>query len=131
MTAPCWQKLGGSVTAASAAVAGARSAAAVHSARAAAWWQQRGGCGGFTGTVRKCADPHAFKRQQRAKVHVFVIGQGWRDNSADGIVAVGSNGGARGDVHRGSQCAAAANNDAAAANTADVDADGDGNNIVC
>ncbi len=29
------------------------------------------------------------------------------DDSADGIVVIGSNGGARGDVHRGCRCAAA------------------------
>jgi hypothetical protein len=64
--------------------------------RTARWrparWQQHGGCGGFTGTVRECANARAF---------VFVLGRGQRDDSADGIVVVGSDGGARCDVHRG------------------------------
>ncbi len=107
-------------------------AAVAHSATAAARWQQRVGCGGFTGTVRECADAHAFKRNQRANVHIFVIGQGRRDDSADSIVVVGSDGGARGDVHRGCQCAAAANDDAADDDAdADTDADADGNDIGC
>ena len=54
--------------------------------------QQHGGCGGFTGTVRECANARAF---------VFVLGRGQRDDSADGIVVGGSNGGARCDVPRG------------------------------
>ncbi len=119
--------------AASAAVAAARSAAAVHSATAAAQWQQRRGCGGFTGTVCECADAHTFERHQRAEVRVFVIGRERRDDSADGIVVVGSNSGARGDVHRGRQCAAAANDDVSGNDTANANADGngDGNDIVC
>ena len=102
--------------------------ATAHSAKAAARWQQHGGCGGFTGTVCKCANARAFERHQCANVHVFVLGRGRRDNSADAIVVPGSNGGAHGNVHRGRRCAAAA---------ADNDADGDGNgdgdadNIVC
>ena len=96
---------------------------------AAAWWQQRGGCGGFTGTVRECANAHAFDRHRRANVCVFVIGRGRRGDSANGIVIVGSNGSAPGDIHRGCQCAAAADNDAADDDTAD--ADGNGDNIVC
>ena len=54
-------------------------------------------------------------------------------DSADGIVVVGSNGGARGDVHRGRQCAAAANVDTADNDTANANADAnaDGNDIVC
>ncbi len=103
---------------------------------AAAWWQQRGGCDGFTGTVRECADAHAFECRQCAVVRVFVIGRGWREDSTEGIDVVGSNGAARGDVHRGPQCATAANNDAAAddttdEDTADADANGDCNDIVC
>ncbi len=98
---------------------------------AAARWQQRGGCGGFIGTVRKCIGAHAFERHQRADVRIFVIDLGWRDDSANGIFVVGSDGDARGDVHRGRQCAAAANNDAAYNDTADADADGDGDDIVC
>jgi len=85
-------------------------------------WQQHGCCGGFTGTVRECANARAFKRYQRADVRIFVLGRGRRDDSADGIVVVGSNGGARGDVHRGRRCAAAAADDA------DGNADDD---IVC
>ncbi len=113
------------------AVAAARSAAAAHSATAAVRWQQRGGCGGFTGTVRECADTHAFKRHQCTNVRVFVIGRGRRDDRADGIVVVGSDGGARGDVHRGRQCAAAADDDASDEDTADANADDNGNHIVC
>ena len=78
---------------ASAAVAAVRSTAAAYSATAAAWWKQRGGFGGFTGTVRECADAHAFERHQRTNVRVFVIGQGRRDDSADGIVVSGRDGG--------------------------------------
>jgi hypothetical protein len=122
--------VGVAAAAASAAVAAARSAAAVHSATAAAWWQQRRGCGGFTSTVRKCANAHAFKRHQCANVRVFVIGRRRRDDRANNIV-VGSNSGACGDVPRGRQCAAAADNDVSDDNTADVYGDGDGDDIVC
>jgi hypothetical protein len=62
---------------------------------------QHGGCGGFTGTVHECADARAFERHRRADVRVFVLGRGWRDDSVGGIVIVGSDGAARGDVHRG------------------------------
>jgi hypothetical protein len=31
----------------------------------------------------------------------FVLGRGWRDDGADGIVVIGGNGGARSNVHRG------------------------------
>ena len=97
-----------------------------HTARQQHWqWQQRGGCSGFAGTVRKCANARAFEHHQRANVCVFIFGRGQRDDSAEGIVIVGSDGGARGNVHCGCQCAAAA----AANNT--VDADGDANIIVC
>ncbi len=108
----------------------AQSASAAHSARAAARWQQRSGCGGFTGTVCKCSDAHAVEHHRRADVHVFVIGRGGRDDSADGIVVVGSNGGARGDVHGGLQCAAAADNDAANNDTADAYGNGNTDDIV-
>ena len=90
--------------AASAAVAAAQSTAAAHSATAAARWQQHGGCGGFIGTVRECADARAFERHRRADVRVFVLGRGRRDDSVDGIVVVGSDGAARGGVHRGRRC---------------------------
>ncbi len=119
------------MAAASVVVAAARSVAAAHSATAAAQWQQQGGCGGFTGIVRECANTHAFKRHRHADVRIFAIGQGGRDDSADGIVVVGSDGGARGDVHRGRQCAAITNDDAAADDTADAYGNGDGDNIVC
>ena len=78
-------------------------------------------------------DAHAFERHRRANVRFFVIGQGRREDSADGIVVVGSNGGAREDVHRGHQCAAAAADDISDDDTAnaDADADGDGDDIVC
>ena len=87
---------------------------------AAARWQQHGGCGGFTGTIRECADARAFERHQCTEVRVFVLGRGWRDDSVNGIVIVGSNSAARGDIHRGRRCAAAAADDA----------DGDGDDIV-
>jgi hypothetical protein len=121
--ARCRRQLGGGAAAAavSAAVAAARSAAAGHSVTAAARWQQHGGCGGFTGTVHECAYARAFERHRRANVRVFVLGQGRRDDSVDGIVVVGSNGTARGNVHRGCQCSAAA--------AADVY--GDADDIVC
>jgi hypothetical protein len=72
-------------------------------------------------------DAHAFERHRCANVRFFVIGQGRREDSADGLVVVGSNGGAREDVHRGRQCAAAAADDVSDNDTADADADGDGN----
>jgi hypothetical protein len=101
--------------------------------RTARWqparWQQHGGCGRFTGTVRECANARAFERHRRADVRVFVLGRGRRDDSADGIVVVGSDGGALGDVHRGRRCAAAADDDADG--DADADADGDADDIVC
>ncbi len=55
------------------------------------------------------------------------------DDSADGIVVVGSDGGACGDVHCGGQCTAAADNDAANNNTANANADAnaEGDDIVC
>jgi hypothetical protein len=72
-----------------------------------------------SGAVRKCANARAFKRLQRASVRVFVLGQGQRDNSADGIVVVGGGGGARGNVHPGRRGAA------------DDCGDADCNNILC
>ena len=76
---------------------------------------------GDSGTVRECADAHAFESHRRANVRVFDLGRGRRDDSVNSIVVVGSNGIARGDVHRGCQCA-----------TADDDGgDGDANDIVC
>ena len=58
-----------------------------------------------------------MRHQQRADVRVVALGRGWRDDSANGIVVVGSDGGARGEVHRSRRCAAAA------ADNADGDAD--------
>ena len=112
-------------------MAAAQSAALAHSATVAARWQQHGGCGAFASTVRKCVKARAFERHQRANVRVFVLGRGWRDNSANGIIVVGSDGGARGDVYRGCQCAAATGNDAADNDTADADGDGDAEDIIC
>ena len=43
---------------------------------------------------------------------LFIIGRGRRDDSTNGMVICGSNGGARGDVHRSCQCAATADNEA-------------------
>ena len=40
-------------------------------------------------------------------VRVFVLGQGWREDGADGIAVVGGNGDARGDVRRGRRGTAA------------------------
>jgi len=76
---------------------------------------------GGSSTFRECTDTHAFERHRRAEVRVFVVGQGWRDDSVDSIIIVGSDGVARGDVHRGRRCTAAANDDA----------DGDADVIVC
>ena len=56
---------------------------------------------GSSGTVRKCPDAHTFECHRRADVRVFVLGQGRRDDSVDSIIFVGSDGVARGDVHRG------------------------------
>jgi hypothetical protein len=74
-------------------VAAAQIAAAVHSETAAARWQQRGGSGRFAGTIHKCANARAFKCHRHAKIRVFVLGQGWRDDSVGGIVVGGSDGG--------------------------------------
>ena len=76
---------------------------------------------GGIGTVRECANTHAFERHRRADVGVFVLGRGWRDDSVDSIVVVSSDGVACGDVHRGRRCAAAANDDA----------DSNADDIVC
>ncbi len=76
---------------------------------------------GGSGTVRECADAHAFERHRCAYVRVFVLGRGWRNDSVDSIIVVGSDGVARGDVHRGRRCAAATNDDA----------DGNADDIVC
>jgi len=51
-----------------------QSAAVAHSTTAAARWEQRGGCGGFTGTVREWANASAFERHRLADVRVFVLG---------------------------------------------------------
>jgi len=59
-----------------------------HSTTAAAWWEQRGGCGGFTGTVHEWANASAFERHRLADVRVFVLGRGRRDDSVDGIIIV-------------------------------------------
>ena len=83
--------------AASAAVVAAQSAAVAHIATLAVRWQQRRGCDGVAGTVRECAEARAFERHGRADVRIFVIGREQRDDSADGIVIVSSNGGARGE----------------------------------
>ncbi len=75
---------------------------------------------------------HAFERHRRADVRIFVIGRGRREDNADGIVVIGSDGGAREDVYRGCQCAAAAaDDDVSDDDTANADADGDSDDIVC
>ena len=51
-----------------------QSSAVAHSATAAARWEQRGGCGGFTGTVREWANASAFECHRLADVRVFVLG---------------------------------------------------------
>ena len=61
--------------------------------------------------VRKYADARAFERHRCADVCAFVLGQGRRDDGADGIV-VGDSGG---DVHRSGH------------GDGDGDGDGDGN----
>ena len=76
-------------------------------------------------TVCKRANACAFKCHQRADVPVFVLGQGWRDNGADGIVVVGGDGGIHGDIHHGRR--GAGNNDDSAANDANSGAD----DILC
>ena len=89
--------------------------------KAAPQWLQHGGCGGFTGTICECADARAFERHQRANVRIFVLGRGQRDDSANDIVVVGSNGGAHGDIPQGCRCAASAN----------INTDGDADDIIC
>ena len=76
---------------------------------------------GGSGNIRECANALAFERHQRAYIRLFVLGRGRRDDSVDSIVVVSSDGVARGNVHRGRRCAAAAADDA----------DGDADNIVC
>jgi len=95
---------------------------AVAAARRLPQWRQRDSAtSAGIGTVRKCADTHAFERHRRTDIRIFVLGRGWRDDSVDSIVVFGSDGVAHGDVHRGRRCAAAANDDA----------DGDADDIVC
>jgi len=65
-----------------------QSPAVAHSATAAARWEQRGGCGGFTGTVCEWANASAFERHRLANVRVFVLGRERRDDSVNGIVVV-------------------------------------------
>ncbi len=65
-----------------------QSAAVAHSTTAAAGWEQRGGCGGFTGTVREWANASAFECHRLANVRVFILGRGWRDDSINGIIVV-------------------------------------------
>jgi hypothetical protein len=65
------------------------------------------------------------------QVRVFVLSQGQRDDGANSIVIVGSNGNARGNVHHGRCSAAADNGDADDGNAANDDADGDADNILC
>ena len=72
-----------------------------------------------------------MRHHQRADVRVFVLGRGWRDDSVNSIVVVGSDSGARGDIHRGRRCAAATRNNAADNDTADANGDGDADDIVC
>ncbi len=45
----------------------ARSMVTGHSETAAARWQQQGGCGGFTSTIRECANARAFERLQPSR----------------------------------------------------------------
>ena len=59
-------------------VVAAQSMAAAHSATEAARWQQRGGCSGFAGTVRECANARAFESHQGTNVRVFVLGNNIR-----------------------------------------------------
>ena len=108
-------------------------------------WQQRGGGGSVSSgggsakrgcgaqrdggsavaAARRLRQIHRhrpkMRHHQRADVRVFVLGRGWRDDSVNGIVVVGSDGGALGDVHRGRRCAAAAADDA----------NGNADDIVC
>ncbi len=60
---------------------------------------------------------------QHADVRVFVLGRGRRDDSANGIVVVGRDGGAHGNVHRGRRCAATV--------ATKDNADGNANDIIC
>ena len=53
------------------------------------------------------------------------------DDSADSIVVIGGNGGARGDVHCGCRCTAVANSNAIDNDTADGNDNGNGNDTVC
>ncbi len=65
--------------------------------------------------VRKYADARAFERLRLAGIRAFVLGQGRRDNSADGIVV----GDSSGDVHHGGR----------GTNDGNDDGDGDGDDI--
>ena len=79
----------------------------------------------IAGTVCECAYARPFEHHQCANVHVFNLGRGWRDNGADGIVIVGGKSSARGNVHQGCQCAAAADGDTNKDDTANADGDTD------
>ena len=54
----------------------------------------------------------------------------WLRTGADSIVAVGRDGGAHGEVHRGRRCAAAAGDNAPDDDTADTNDDADADDIV-
>ncbi len=101
-TARLWQRRGSSTEAA--AVAAARQCDV-----------------GSSSTVRECTDARAFERHRRVDVRVFVLGPSRRDDSVDSIVTVSSDGVAHGDVYHGCRCTT----------IADVDADGNANDIVC
>ncbi len=99
MPAAAWQRRGGGGSVSGGGGSAKRGGGAQRNGGSAV--AQHGGCGGFTGTVRECADACAFECHRCADVRVFVLGQGRRDDSVDGIVVVGSNGTIRGNVYRG------------------------------
>ncbi len=72
--------------------------------------------------VRKYADARAFTRHRFADIRAFVLGQGRRDDGADGIVVGGDS---SGDVHHGS----CGTNDGNSDGDGNGDGDGDGNDI--
>ena len=77
---------------------------------------------GGIGTVRECANTHAFERHRRADVGVFVLGRGWRDDSVDSIIFVATT--------AAPVATSTAVADARAA-AAEDNADGNADNIVC
>ena len=76
------------------------------------------------GAIHERTDAPAFKHHRRTNARVFVLGQGRRDDGANGIIVICGDGGARGDIPHGCCGAAAAatadDHDASDSGAADI-----------